>query len=109
MADRKCYQLTTKHLTKKGYACWRATNWNHFAKCSQDLGGIFDIIALKDGHGVLGVQLTDHTHRAVHRKKILESKSYAQWKGAGGYILLITWGNVGMKRGAPITCYEELL
>jgi hypothetical protein len=67
-------QRTLAWLREHGYEAARTEHWNHFAKRRQDLFGFIDVLAVSDHH-LLAIQVSDDTHHAAHRKKILANKA----------------------------------
>ena len=51
-----------KHLRKLGYQAQVVEKWNAFAKIRKDLFDCIDIVAVRPGLPVLGVQCTSHSN-----------------------------------------------
>ena len=63
-------QRTLAHLRDHGYEYWVTETWHHFAKRKMDLFGFIDVLAVSDNQ-LLAIQVSDDTHHAEHRKKIM--------------------------------------
>jgi hypothetical protein len=83
-------QRSLKHLRAEGYVCWVTEHWNAFAHIRQDLFGIIDIIALKDGE-TLGVQTTSGDNVSARVKKIAGSEYLPAINAAGWKIRVHGW------------------
>jgi hypothetical protein len=64
-------QRALKHLRSLGYQAQVVEKWNAFAKIRVDLFGCIDIVAVRPGVPVLGVQCTSHGNLAARVKKSL--------------------------------------
>lgn len=64
-------QRALKHLRAMGYQAQVVEKWNAFAKIRVDLFGCIDIVAVRAGVPVLGVQCTSHAHLAERVNKTL--------------------------------------
>lgn len=60
-----------KHLREMGYQAQVVEKWNAFAKIRKDLFDCIDIVAVRAGCPVLGVQCTSHSNIASRFKKSL--------------------------------------
>jgi hypothetical protein len=60
-----------KHLRSLGYQAQVVEKWNAFAKIRVDLFGCIDIVAVRPGVPVLGVQCTSHSNLSSRVKKSL--------------------------------------
>lgn len=89
-------QRTYAHLKAQGYTVTKADSWNSFANRTNDMFGIFDLLALGNGETV-GVQLTSKANMSARRKKILDSKFLPKIREAGWKVLLIGWHKPGHK------------
>lgn len=78
-------------MTVAGFDVAIVEKWNPHARKRQDLYGVFDIIAMKPGHGIFGVQVTSKSNMASRRKKIQDSPLALTWKASGGTIQLHGW------------------
>ncbi len=64
-------QRALKHLRDLGYHAQVVEKWNAFAKIRKDLFDCIDIVAIKPGCLVLGVQCTSHPNIASRFAKSL--------------------------------------
>ncbi len=64
-------QRALKHLREMGYQAQVVEKWNAFAKIRIDLFGCIDIVAVRAGVPVLGVQCTSHGNLASRVEKSL--------------------------------------
>ena len=78
-------------LRKQGFDVGIVEKWNQWAKVRQDLFGFIDLVAMKPGHGIYGIQTTSRANMAARRKKIQASDLALTWKASGGVILLHGW------------------
>lgn len=83
-------QRSLKKLRDDGYRAAITEHWNPFAKIRQDLFGIIDIVAVKEGN-TLGVQTTSYSNMGARIKKILAAEAYPDIKAAGWKILCHGW------------------
>lgn len=90
-------QRSLKHLKAQGYTCQIVEKWNPWAKIRQDLFGIIDLVAIKDGQkGVLGIQTTSGANHSARVNKALVEPNLALWKASGNRFVVQSWA----KRGA---------
>jgi len=89
-------QRSREHLMSLGYRVTMVETYNAFSGRKQDLFGIFDFLAIGNGHTV-GVQVTSDSAKANRRSKIEASPHYHEWKATGNKVLLLTYGK--NKRG----------
>jgi hypothetical protein len=82
-------ERTLKALRDEGLPYWRTEHYNPYSRKRVDLFNLFDYIAI--GDGIIGIQVTSASHRADHRRKILEGEYTRPWLEAGGRIQLRTW------------------
>lgn len=64
-------QRALKHLREMGYQAQVVEKWNAFAKIRIDLFGCIDIVAVRPGVPVLGVQCTSHSNISSRVEKSL--------------------------------------
>ena len=64
-------QRALKHLREMGYQAQVVEKWNAFAKIRIDLFGCIDIVAVRPGVPVLGVQCTSHSNISSRFQKSL--------------------------------------
>lgn len=95
-------ERTLQELRKRGYMAAMVEKWNHHVKRRQDLFGFLDVIAVREGEGVLGVQACGRDF-SEHIEK-LESEEVApkvaNWLAADSSRLwLMGWRKLKVKRG----------
>lgn len=83
-------QRSLKYLREQGYTAEVTEKWNQWAKIRQDLFGIIDLVAIKEGV-TLGVQTTSYSNMSARRTKILESENYKKLKQANWEIQVHGW------------------
>jgi hypothetical protein len=65
-------------------------HWNPFARIRQDLFGVLDLLAVRDGV-TLGVQTTSGSNVSARVKKIAESDAVPALRRAGWAIVVHGW------------------
>src|SRR5512134_3538155 len=91
-------QRSLAWLKANGYACEIVCYWHHFAKHRVDFLGVADLLAWKPGTSeTLAIQVTDDTHHAKRRAKILASERARRWVDCGGdafvrSLVIHSWG-----------------
>jgi len=91
-------ELSLKLLRSEGYSVSVVEHWNSFARLRQDLFGIIDIIAIKEGQfGVLGIQTTSKGNITARMKKAGVNKNLLVWYKAGNNFEVHGWGKVDGK------------
>jgi Holliday junction resolvase-like predicted endonuclease len=83
-------QLSLKHFRKQGYECQVVEHWNQWARVRQDLFGVIDIVAMRNGE-LAGVQTTSQTNHSARRNKILDSDLAKIWIQSGAKLFLQSW------------------
>ena len=81
-------------LREQGYLCEIVEHWNPWAKIRQDLFGLGDILAIRDGETLL-VQTTSRSNMSARVKKISESEVLPVILRAGWKIQVHGWGELG--------------
>ena len=91
MAKTSPTQRTLARLKSEDYELVAITErWNPFARIRQDLFGIIDILAIKDGD-TIALQVTSYSNIGARVKKITESSALAPLRKAGWTILVEGW------------------
>jgi hypothetical protein len=91
MAKTSPTQRTLARLKSEDYELVAITErWNPFARIRQDLFGIIDILAIKDGD-TIALQVTSYSNIGARVKKITESPALAPLRKAGWTILVEGW------------------
>lgn len=88
-------QRTIAELKTMGFTYQVVERWNPFAKRRVDLFGIIDILAMRPGAGIIGIQTTDHTSHSKRRDKATAEPRLRQWIESGGRFELWSWGKRG--------------
>lgn len=83
-------QRTLAYLRKNGYMVAITEKWNPFAKIRQDLFGIVDVLAVREGE-TLAVQCTSADNVSSRVNKIAESESVPMLRKAGWKIVVHGW------------------
>lgn len=92
-------QKTREWLQKKYNAIvGNVEYWNRFSKKTNDLMGLFDIIAIFN-HALYGIQITSDSHFSAHHKKMIENKNLFYWLDTDNFAWLISWHKKKIKRG----------
>ena len=87
-------QRSLKHLKAQGYRVAVVERWNPFARIRQDLFGIIDLLAVRDGE-TLAVQTTSAGNVSARVRKIAEADATPDIRKAGWRILVHGWRKVG--------------
>jgi hypothetical protein len=93
---------TLERLRKLGFTACVVEKFNSFTKRRIDAFGFGDILAAREGVGVLMIQATsgDGGNHANRRAKIAQEPRAVQWLLAGGRIEVWSWAKRG-GRGEP--------
>lgn len=83
-------QRTLAHLRKQGYLVAITEKWNPWAKIRQDLFGIVDVLAVREGE-TLAVQCTSGDNVSKRVAKIAESETVPMLRKAGWKIVVHGW------------------
>lgn len=79
-----------EHLRKQGYLVAITERWNAFAKIRQDLFGIVDVLAVREGE-TLAVQCTSGDNVSKRVDKIAKSDAAPVLRKAGWRIMVHGW------------------
>jgi len=91
MAKTSPTQRTLARLKKENYDLIAITErWNPWAKVRQDLYGVIDILAIKDGSTV-ALQVTSYSNISSRVRKITESPALPFLRAANWSILVEGW------------------
>jgi hypothetical protein len=88
-------QRTLARARQLGFTCGIVEKWNPHAHIRQDLFGFIDILAMREGCGLIAIQTTSDSNRAGHRAKILAEPRAKLWLECGNRVELWTWGKHG--------------
>ena len=83
-------QRSLAYLRDQGYLVAIVEKWNPHAKLRQDLFGIIDLLAIKDGE-TLGVQTTSGDNVSKRVAKIADSSHVGALRRAGWRLVVHGW------------------
>jgi hypothetical protein len=95
-------QRSLKELRARGYRVAITERWNPFAKIRQDLFGVVDLLAIREGE-TLAVQVTS-TSVAARVRKIADAEATPDMRRAGWRIVVHGW----RKNAAGIYVLREI-
>lgn len=79
MAKTSPTARTLALLRQEGWTAQVVEHWNSFARVRKDLFGFVDVIAMKAGEGILGVQATTGANVASRIEKIRNIEAHMIW------------------------------
>ena len=82
-------------LRSLGFVAQTVERWNPHAKVRQDLFGCIDIVAVREGCGILGVQACAGASHAARRAKSLAEPRLRAWLAAGGRFEVFSYARRG--------------
>lgn len=82
-------------LKKLGIAAQVVEKWNSFARRRIDLFGVIDIVAMKPGIGILGVQACAGSSHAARRTKALAEPKLRTWLESGARFEIWSYAKQG--------------
>ena len=88
-------QRAIKDLKELGFTAQVVERWNSYARVHQDLFGCIDIIACKQGVGILGIQVTSGTNHAARRSKAEDEPRIKEWMLSGGRMEIWSYSKRG--------------
>jgi hypothetical protein len=83
-------QRSLAHLRAAGWQVAIVEHWNPFARIRQDLFGVLDLLAVRDGV-TLGVQTTSGSNVSARVRKIAESETVPALREAGWLLHVHGW------------------
>jgi len=83
-------QRSLAHLRSAGWQVAVVERWNPHARIRQDLFGVLDLLAVRDGV-TLGVQTTSGSNVSARVKKIAESETVPALREAGWLLHVHGW------------------
>ena len=101
-------QRTLKLLRDEGYTAQVVERWCSFTKRRNDLFGIMDVLAIKDGE-TLAVQTTSGSGVSARLKKMLASENLEKILRAGWQVHIHGWRKLKVKRGGKAMKWEVRL
>lgn len=101
-----------KELKKRGWNAQVVERWIPAVKRKVDLFGVIDIVAIKPGHAIIGIQVTGSTASSGHvqnrRAKILAEPRAKDWVHAGGQLELWGYQKINGRWRLTIETYAEM-
>ena len=82
-------------LRSLGFVAQVVERFNPYAKVRQDLFGCIDIVAVREGCGILGVQACAGASHAARRAKSLAEPRLRAWLAAGGRFEVFSYAKRG--------------
>lgn len=106
----KFTELTLKYLRDLGYEAQVVEKYNSLTRQRKDLFGVIDIIAIKRGEPLLGVQSTSYQQRAKHLALIERLKATVElWCSTRSEFWMITWRKQKLVRGGKAFKYVPVV
>lgn len=90
-------QRTRDELKKLGFTSAIVERWNPHAKVRQDLFGCLDLVAMKEGIGILGIQATSGANHAARRDKAMAEPRLKTWLLCGARFEIWSWSKKGAR------------
>lgn len=87
-------QRSLKALREDGWTVEVVERWNPYARIRQDLFNFIDMVAIKPGHPITGIQVTA-AGASSRVKKIQAAPAARLWLLAGGNLLVHSWAKRG--------------
>ena len=91
---------TLRRLRAEGWMAAVVERWNPHARIRQDLFGILDIVAIRDGE-TLGVQATSGSNVARRVEKLTDSEALYALRAAGWRVEVWGWRKRANGRWEP--------
>ena len=88
-------QRALADLRSLGFVAQVVERFNPHAKVRQDLFGCIDIVAVREGCGILGVQACAGASHAARRAKSLAEPRLRAWLAAGGRFEVFSYAKRG--------------
>ena len=83
-------QRSLKYLRADDWFCAVVEHWNNFARIRQDLFGVVDILAIRDGE-TLAVQTTSGSNVSARVRKIADAEATPHIRAAGWRFEIHGW------------------
>ena len=98
-------ERTLKEFKSRGFLVNKVERYNAFAGVRQDLFGVFDLLAVHPGYGLIAVQVCG-ADWGSHLKKMTEDRREVLilWLLSGGRVLLVGWREI---KGAMTPRWKE--
>lgn len=84
-------QRTLQNLRERGYFVEVVERWNPHAHIRQDLFKWVDLVAVKGGEPILGVQTTTGSNASARIQKARGNPALSHWLRAGGRLAVFAW------------------
>jgi hypothetical protein len=84
-------QRTIAELKQLGFVFQVVEHWNAWARRRVDLFGIGDILAMREGIGLLLIQTTSGDNHAKRRTKAMAEPRLLTWLKCGGRFEIFSW------------------
>tara|TARA_Y100000310_G_C20059489_1_gene524309 strand:- start:34 stop:417 length:384 start_codon:yes stop_codon:yes gene_type:complete len=88
-------QRTLKYYRDLKWTCQVVEKWVPMAKKRVDLFNCIDIVAMKKGAGIIGIQATSGTNHAQRRTKAMAEPKLREWLESGGRFWVVSWSKRG--------------
>lgn len=87
---------TLQAARELGFTAQVVERWNPHSKTRHDLFDCIDIVAMRPGVGIIGIQACAGASHAARVEKIRQSERMQTWMESGGLVEVWSWA----KRGA---------
>ncbi len=94
MADSPTSRSMRK-LRELGYVPGRCERFNAYTKRSADLYGLFDLVGMREGVGIVGIQCCSGASHANRRTKMLDEPNLVTWLRCNGLAEIWSWAKRG--------------
>lgn len=88
-------QRTLALARELGYTVAVVEKWNPHAKVRQDLFGCIDLVAMREGVGIIGIQACAGSSHAARRDKMLAEPRLKTWVACGARAEVWSWAKQG--------------
>lgn len=95
MSKESPTKRTLAEARKLGFLAHITEKWNPHAKIRQDMLGCIDLILIREGIGIIGVQATSRTNHAARRTKAISEPRLRIWLQSGGRFEVWSWAKMG--------------
>ena len=86
-----------QNLRDNGWTCAVVEHWNPYAHIRQDLFGVIDILAMKEGCGLYAIQATTTGNMGARITKSLAEPRLRTWLLCGGRFAVWGWAKRGVR------------
>lgn len=86
---------TLAKLRELGFTAQVVERWNPHARIRQDLFGCIDVIAIRPGVGIVGIQACAGASHAARVAKMKAEPRLAEWVESGGKAECWSWAKQG--------------